>query len=80
MYLIAMCDKRSGDILLDDQEDEMIAIFEQYAQGGFEIIESWLNEKPEDHNGDSAIISALNKHGYFKSDQNTEQTLANVAF
>jgi dnd system-associated protein 4 len=48
LYLIALAETRDIDILRDENEDKMIEIFEQYANGGFQVLTDWLREHPED--------------------------------
>jgi dnd system-associated protein 4 len=64
LYLISLAEKRDINILRDENEDEAIQIFEEYANGGLEILADWLNSKPEDLHGEKAILSALASKGY----------------
>jgi dnd system-associated protein 4 len=64
LYLIALAETRDMFILRDSSEDAQIQILEEYANGGLQILSDWMNEKPEDVHGDSAILSALASRGY----------------
>ncbi len=76
LYLIALAEKRDVDILRDDNEDTMIQIFEQYANGGLQILTDWLREHPEDPHGDQALLAALLSKGFL---QNENKPLHDVA-
>lgn len=80
LCLIALADSRNIDILREENEDQMIEIFEQYGQGGFEILEGWLREKPEDLNGDQAIVAALAKNGFLSAPSAVEDVIDDVSF
>src|SRR5215212_5293849 len=56
IYLIALAAEKDGEILREENEEKMFQAFEEYAQGGFEILEQWMKEKPEDHFGNEAIL------------------------
>ncbi len=69
LYVIALAEKRDVDILREDNEDTMIQIFEQYANGGLQILTDWLREHPEDPNGDQALLAALVSKGFLKTEE-----------
>lgn len=68
LYLIALAEKRDVDILREDNEDTMIEIFEQYANGGLQVLTDWMREHPEDPNGDKALLAALSSKGYLENE------------
>jgi len=80
LYLIALAHEKDADILRVENEEQMVAIFEQFAQGGLEILAGWLREKPEDTVGDRAIISAFGKYGFLTAGDDSEVTLAQISF
>lgn len=82
IYLIAIADAKDAEVLRDDKEreDEAVGIFEQYAQGGFEILASWLKERPEDANGDEAILAALDRYGFLGQPRSPDEAAADVKF
>jgi dnd system-associated protein 4 len=75
IYLIALAETNDFNVLKFDvsgnadnqSEEHMIEIFEEYANGGFELIRSWLNKNPGDPYGDKAILVAMEKAGFLKS-------------
>lgn len=80
LYLIALAGERNADILRDESENEMVSIFEQYAEGGFEILAGWLREKPDDEIGDRAILAALAKEGYLGAPRPVDSVMPDVKF
>lgn len=80
LYLIALASKKDAEVLRDENEDEMISIFEEYAQGGFEVLQGWLKDKPEDPNGDQAILAALGKYGFLSKPEEVESVINDITF
>ena len=68
------------EVLREDSEEKAVHIFEEYAEGGFELISVWLSEKPEDENGDEAILTALAKHGYLRQARDVDAAGADISF
>lgn len=75
IYLIALAETNNLNILkykddssdfVESEGDNMFVIFEEYANGGFEIIKSWLNKNPGDPYGSKALLVAMEKAGYMK--------------
>jgi dnd system-associated protein 4 len=64
IYLLALCSERTAEILKPERENEVIKIFEEFANGGLGVIEDWFKETPEDPYGDVALINAIQKHGF----------------
>lgn len=80
IYLIALAHSKNVDVLRYDVEnsdsggfeEDMVTIFEEYANGGLEIMQSWMSKKPGDAFGNDAIIAGLKREGFLnltKSDQ-----------
>jgi hypothetical protein len=80
LYLISLAHSKDVEILREENEGKMIDIFEEYAQGGFEIIEGWLNEKPDDLNGDKAILAAFSKYNFLNAPVDAEDATRKVSF
>ncbi len=76
MYLLALAATRSVDILRDENEEEVSSIFEEYANGGLHILANWLKEKPEDINGEKAILKALCERNYLAQNGRSLQAVA----
>src|SRR4051812_27259905 len=81
LYLIALAEKRDIDILREENEDKMIQVFEEYANGGLQVLTDWLREHPEDPNGDKALLAALTSKGFLDTpSQSPHQVAAEVTF
>jgi dnd system-associated protein 4 len=78
LYLIALASEKNADILRD--EEPMLKIFEEYAQGGLEILQGWLREKPEDTSGDKAILEALHKYKFLAARDDVPVAVKNINF
>ena len=62
VYLIASLSKKSFSILEEGNEHEVAEIFEEYANGGLEIIQGWIGNSDEDYL--DIIETNLDKLGY----------------
>ena len=81
LYLIALAEKRDVDILREENEDKMIQVFEEYANGGLQVLTDWLREHPEDPNGDRALLAALVSKGLLDTgDKPLHKVAAEVSF
>tara|TARA_B100001175_G_C19183934_1_gene483415 strand:- start:102 stop:578 length:477 start_codon:yes stop_codon:yes gene_type:complete len=69
IFLIALSELKDVNILRDDNEVDIIEIFEEYANGGLEIMKSWELDVPDDGNGDKAIVNGLIKNKYLSINQ-----------
>lgn len=72
LYLVALASKRDMNVLRDENESEMVDIFEEFANGGLQILNDWLHASPADMNGDRAILKALQSSGYLASRDNVK--------
>jgi dnd system-associated protein 4 len=87
IYLIALAETKSINVLKydvdnsqpGDAEEDMVRIFEEYANGGFAILESWLSKTPGDPYGAKAILNGLNRANYLVQPQ-TESKFDEVEF
>jgi dnd system-associated protein 4 len=80
LYLVALATERNADILRDENVDKMVSIFEEYAEGGFQVLGGWLREKPEDVNGDRAILAALAKYGFLEGPRPVDAVIPDLKF
>lgn len=80
LYLIAIAHTKDVDILRENREDEMLTVFEEYANGGFEVLAEWLKKKPDDINGDKAILAALSMDGFLAEEPNMDKVIIDVEF
>lgn len=80
IYLIALAESSDINVLKFDIEkpdnasnqecENMMEIFEEYANGGFEIIRGWLNKSPADPYGAKALLVAMEKAGFLNKENN----------
>lgn len=80
IYLIALADAKDVELLRENNEDQCLTIFEQYAEGGFEVLAGWLKERPEDENGDIAILDAFQKLGFLGETRGVDDAIDDVSF
>jgi dnd system-associated protein 4 len=81
LYLIGLAVTKDADALREENEEKLVEIFEQFADGGLSVIQEWLAETPSDPHGDRAILEALKKHGYLGlTDEPAEDVVADVEF
>jgi dnd system-associated protein 4 len=80
LYLIGLASSKDVNALREDNEEQIIQSFEEYAQGGFEILDGWLKEKPEDSYGDQAILAALTKHKFLDSPKDVDAAIGDISF
>ncbi len=81
LYLIGLAETKDVDCLRVENEDSLVTIFEEYADGGLSTLEDWLLETPSDPHGDRAIVDALNRHDFLTPTAiSPEDTVAKVEF
>ena len=76
IYLIALAETSDMNVLKydiensesTDENENMMEIFEAYANGGFEIIRNWLDKTPSDPYGDRALLIGMEKAGFLKKE------------
>ena len=80
IYLIALAKTRNLGVLRYDVEnsdtggfsEDMVKIFEEYANGGFQVLQSWLDKSPGDPYGAKALIAGLQRAGHLTARENKE--------
>lgn len=82
IYLIALAGANEVNILKYDIESQdsretnnMIQIFEEYANRGFEIITGWLNRTPTDRYGTAALLLGMRRDGFIEKANNQFQPI-----
>lgn len=68
IYLIAVCETQSTDCLRPESEVDMVTIFEEYAHGGLETIQSWYS-KYSTQDPQKALISGLYDEKFIDNEQ-----------
>lgn len=59
IYLLALINTKDGNILRDENSAECWKIFEEYANGGMQILDNYLNSKATDIDGVDSLINLL---------------------
>ncbi len=79
-FALALADSKDTSILKAENEDEMIQIFEEYANFGFSEMEKWMI--PTDNTGEVSLLQGLQKEGVFgdQIDEDEGDNLENVVF
>jgi len=80
LYLIPLAAERNLDLLRPESDDRLVEIFEEFVNGGLAIIQSWMNETPEDPHGDRALLNALHKHGYLAAPKKVDAIIDQIKF
>lgn len=62
MFALALAEAKSSDVLRLDREKECVQIYEEYANGGLELVQSWI-DRYADLNVEDAIFRGLNSIG-----------------
>lgn len=78
IYLLALAESGDMNVLKYDTQNssnalsgkDMVEVFEEYSNAGFEILRSWLNKNPTDPYGHKAILAGLQKAGYLDEEEN----------
>jgi dnd system-associated protein 4 len=68
VFLIGVAETNSLDILKDGNEAELNRIFEEYAQGGLDIIATWMTQY-NDPKGFRAIVRGLCNDGFIQENE-----------
>lgn len=68
IYLIALAASKSITIFKEENSDEMVRCFEEFANGGLSIIKSWHDEMPQDLIGLETIVTNLAKNNFIGSE------------
>ncbi|MED5603135.1 MAG: hypothetical protein VX935_12025 [Pseudomonadota bacterium] len=59
VFLLALQEKKTGDILREKSETECWDIFQDYMNGGFEVLQEWFVENPHDGDLVDTILSKI---------------------
>lgn len=62
MFALALAEATNSDILRPDREKECVQIYEEYANGGLELVQSWL-DRFADISVEDAVWKGLNSIG-----------------
>lgn len=79
IYLVALAHTKDPEILRQGEEGACAEIFEEYANGGMEIVRDWLLQKGGEY-PDRAIVEGLKELGYIETPDKAPEDLANISF
>lgn len=80
LFLIPLAAERDPELMRPEREDDLVEIFEEFANGGFQILRSWMNETPGDPYGDRALLNALHKYGYLTAPKKVDAVISRIEF
>ena len=61
IYILALVDSKDPDLFKESDEAAIYKTFEEFANGGLEIIQEWLEDKPSDTSGLSTLLEKTYK-------------------
>lgn len=62
IFALALADRKNSDILRPEKEKECVQIYEEYANGGLDLIQSWI-DRYSDLSVEDAVWRGLNTIG-----------------
>ncbi|GGH27731.1 hypothetical protein GCM10007036_36460 [Alsobacter metallidurans] len=62
VFALALADGKNSDILRPEQEKDCVQIYEEYANGGLDLVQSWI-ERYSDVSVEDAVWRGLNTIG-----------------
>lgn len=62
VFALALADAKNSDILRPEQEKDCVQIYEEYANGGLDLVQSWV-ERYSDVSVEDAVWRGLNTIG-----------------
>ena len=77
IYLIAVAEAGNTDVLKSDSDFDLVEVFEEYANGGLEIISGWMHEF-SDSFGQRALINGLIQNEYLVIEEGQEVTAEQI--
>jgi dnd system-associated protein 4 len=80
LFLIPLASERSLDLARPEADEQLVTIFEEYANGGFDVLNRWLEETPDDQHGDRALLVAFQKYGYLSAPKRVDTVLDQISF
>lgn len=82
LYLLALGETKKAEILhpSEENDEECLKIFEEYVEGGCEVLREWLSARPEDEFGHLAVISALKANRFIERQVATAPAELEVQF
>jgi len=80
LYLIALASERKVEIIDEEHEEQALARFEAFANGGFAILDSWLDVHPPDESPIRSLMTDMRRHGFLDDEEAQDGTPEDVVF
>lgn len=81
LYLIALSEEKKTEVLLPEQEELAVRIFEEYVAGGLALIDEWMKGRPDDEHGDQAMLAGLQASGLLKAPEpKVDDVISDIRF
>lgn len=59
IYLLALLESRSPEVLKDEKIDEAVKVFENYCNGGLSLVSQWFMDNPGDVEGSDTLVDKI---------------------
>jgi dnd system-associated protein 4 len=79
LFALALADAKTSDILRPDREKECVQIYEEYANGGLELVQSWI-DRFADVSVEDAVWRGLSAIGIQPPSRNAQQDVVAPTF
>ena len=80
LYLIALAAERKVEVIDEEHEEQALQTFEEYANGGFAVIDSWLEAHPPDESPIRSLLTDLRRHGFLTNGEAEDGAPEDVVF
>jgi dnd system-associated protein 4 len=80
LYLIALAAERKVEAIDEEHEETALTVFEAYANGGFAVMDSWLDAHPADESPIRSLMTDLRRHGFLDNDAAHDGVPEDVVF
>ena len=80
LYLIALAGERNVTIIDEEHEEQALTTFEEYANGGFGVIEHWLGAHAPDESPIRSLMTDLRRDGFLTNDEAQDGVPEDVVF
>lgn len=80
LYLVALASERDVSIVDDEHEEHALTVFEEYANSGFTILDTWIKAHPSDESPIRSLMMDLQHHGYLTQEGMDEGADSDVTF
>jgi dnd system-associated protein 4 len=79
IFALAVAETKSIDVLREGKEGQCAEVFEEYANGGMQIVDEWIKANPG-LRADKALIVGLKGASYLPEDADEDFSIDKVSF